>query len=467
MPNNIKTYDESDDPEDHLKIFQAAAKVERWAMPSWCHMFNSTLTGSARVWFDDLPPESVDSYDDLKKAFRANFLQQNKCIKDLVEIHHIKQKEGESIEDFMQRFKAKSRHVKGAPECMRISGFMHRITNPELIKHLHNKIPKSVDEMMRQKEAGRKQNFERRGDFRNQERSEWRRDKFTLLTKSPKEILALDKGKFKTPPPMTTHIGKRNNNKFSKTRSEKDQPKAEKNGETSRKDKPLAILMVQPWQRVARQSIMQSFFRNPNISFPPLGDEDGTKNPMIIEADIGGHFIHRIYVDGGSALEILYEHCFNRLHPEFKNQMVPAIAPLSGFNGEIIWPIGQMLLLVNWVIGRSGVRKIQAVSSTVHRMLKLPVTGGILTLRSSKITPLECTMVSRPEAQLSSITQAVEERIKVAIHQEYPAQTIAIGSTLIEEGRKALYELLRRNLEIFSWKPEDMTGVPRHLTDIA
>ncbi|GJW41992.1 hypothetical protein Tco_0070791 [Tanacetum coccineum] len=60
MPNNVKTYDESDDPKDHLKIFQAAAKVERWAMPTWCHMFNSTLTGSARVWFDYKPFESHD-----------------------------------------------------------------------------------------------------------------------------------------------------------------------------------------------------------------------------------------------------------------------------------------------------------------------------------------------------------------------------------------------------------------------
>ncbi|GKE79581.1 hypothetical protein Tco_1545701, partial [Tanacetum coccineum] len=120
MPNNVKTYDESDDPKDHLKIFQAAAKVERWPMSTWCHMFNSTLTGSDR-----------------------------KCIKDPVEIHHIKQREGESIEDFVQRFKNESRHVKGAPECTRISGFMHRITNPELIKRLHDNIPKSVDEIMR------------------------------------------------------------------------------------------------------------------------------------------------------------------------------------------------------------------------------------------------------------------------------------------------------------------------------
>lgn len=65
MPNNVKTYDGSEDPEDHLKSFQIAANVERWAMPTWCHMFNSILTRTATVWFDDLPPESVDSYDDL------------------------------------------------------------------------------------------------------------------------------------------------------------------------------------------------------------------------------------------------------------------------------------------------------------------------------------------------------------------------------------------------------------------
>ncbi|GJT61084.1 reverse transcriptase domain-containing protein [Tanacetum coccineum] len=122
---SVKSYDGSEDPEDHLKIFQAAAKVERWAMPTWCHMFNSTLTGNARVWFDDLLPESIDSYDDLKEAFLANYLQQKKCIKDPVEIHHIKQREGESTEDFVWRFKIESRDVKGAPEVMRISGFMH------------------------------------------------------------------------------------------------------------------------------------------------------------------------------------------------------------------------------------------------------------------------------------------------------------------------------------------------------
>ncbi|GJZ67840.1 hypothetical protein Tco_0631080 [Tanacetum coccineum] len=117
MPSHI--YDRSEDPEYHPKIFQAAAKTERWAMPTWCYMFNSTLTGSTR---------------------------QKKCIKDPIEIHNIKQRDRESTEDFVRRYKLERRDVKGASECMRISGFMHGITNPELIKRLHDKIPKTVDE---------------------------------------------------------------------------------------------------------------------------------------------------------------------------------------------------------------------------------------------------------------------------------------------------------------------------------
>nr|GEY11565.1 reverse transcriptase domain-containing protein [Tanacetum cinerariifolium] len=120
MPNNIKTYDGTGDPEDHVKVFQAVAQVERWAMPTWCHMFNSTLIGAAR----------------------------KKYVKDPVEIHNIKQRDGETFEDFMKRFKIETWRIKGAPECMRISRFMHGINNPELTKCLNEHVPKTMEEMM-------------------------------------------------------------------------------------------------------------------------------------------------------------------------------------------------------------------------------------------------------------------------------------------------------------------------------
>ncbi|GJR20348.1 hypothetical protein Tco_0968875 [Tanacetum coccineum] len=74
---------------------------------------------------------------------------QKKYIKDSIELHNIKQRDGESTKDFMKRYKLENRDVKGAPECMRIFGFMHGIIKPKLIKRLHDKILKTVDEMRR------------------------------------------------------------------------------------------------------------------------------------------------------------------------------------------------------------------------------------------------------------------------------------------------------------------------------
>nr|GEX36884.1 hypothetical protein [Tanacetum cinerariifolium] len=112
--------------------------------------------------------------------------------------------------------------------------------------------------------------------------------------------------------------------------------------------------------------------RTPIYTESKLGSDDegeGTEGLLIIEAEIR----------------------------EIKNQLVPATAPLIGFNGEIIWPIGKIQLLVriedeehsalawmnfmvvrssssyNIIIGRPGVKKLQAVPSTTHGMLKIHV----------------------------------------------------------------------------------------------
>ncbi|GJW44231.1 uncharacterized mitochondrial protein-like protein [Tanacetum coccineum] len=39
-------------------------------------MFNATLLGSARLWFNELLPESIDSFKDLRRNFLAHYLQQ-------------------------------------------------------------------------------------------------------------------------------------------------------------------------------------------------------------------------------------------------------------------------------------------------------------------------------------------------------------------------------------------------------
>ncbi|GKA36512.1 reverse transcriptase domain-containing protein [Tanacetum coccineum] len=124
--------------------------------------------------------------------------------------------------------------------------------------------------------------------------------------------------------------------------------------------------------------------------------------------------------------------------------MIPATAPLIGFSREIIWKIGQIMLPVK-------IGDVEHFTPTWMNFVVVrspsPYNGiiGILTLWSNKTIPLECTMVSEPEARPSDIIQAAEERIKVAIHPEHPEKIIAIGSTLTEEGRKALLRQKKRS----------------------
>nr|GEV87692.1 hypothetical protein [Tanacetum cinerariifolium] len=241
--------------------------------------------------------------------FHADRECDEKYIKDPIELHNIKQWDGESTKDFVRRYKLERRYVKGTPECMRISRFVHGITNPELIKRLHDKISKTVDEM------------------------------------------------------MSNHI------------------------------------------------------------FPPGGGgilESRAKEVVpIIEAA------------RRSASEILYEQCFNRLCPEIKNQLVPAITPLIGFSGDVIWPIGQIQLLVtigdeehsasspyNEIIGMPGVRKKQGVPSTAHGMLKIPVEGGIITLKvacwfhwKEGFSPFK----QKKKGQTADRNQAIQEEVRKLI----------------------------------------------------
>ncbi|GJW79131.1 hypothetical protein Tco_0140813 [Tanacetum coccineum] len=54
-PTNLKIYDGSTDPDDHITRFVGAANQGEWEMPVWCRMFQQTLDGPARGWFDRMP----------------------------------------------------------------------------------------------------------------------------------------------------------------------------------------------------------------------------------------------------------------------------------------------------------------------------------------------------------------------------------------------------------------------------
>ncbi|GJZ14882.1 reverse transcriptase domain-containing protein [Tanacetum coccineum] len=204
MPANVKTYDGTGDPDDHLKIFESAATIENWPQPVWCHMFNSTLVGNARNWFSKLPRRSIDGFEELRRAFRLNFTQRKKCAKNPVELARVKQRQGESTSAYIERYKDECIHVKACPEILKISGFMNGINNPELIKRLNDRVPQTFDELMkRTRRQSNDQSSSRNNSYRGQ-RGGRGNDKYTPLTMTPKEILVTEGSNFPKTPPMRT-----------------------------------------------------------------------------------------------------------------------------------------------------------------------------------------------------------------------------------------------------------------------
>nr|GEW61225.1 reverse transcriptase domain-containing protein [Tanacetum cinerariifolium] len=105
---------------------------------------------------------------------------------------------------------------------------------------------------------------------------------------------------------------------------------------------------------------------------------------IILEAHIKGYRIRRIYVDGGSSSEVMYEHCFRNLGPDIKAKLRESRVPLVGLSGEVNYLLGVIDLSVtmgehdrvwmammefsivkfhspyNIILGRTGMRSLGA-----------------------------------------------------------------------------------------------------------
>ncbi|GJR03425.1 reverse transcriptase domain-containing protein [Tanacetum coccineum] len=384
LPRNIRVYEGNKDPEDHLGIFSAAVEQEEWLMPVWCKMFGQTLGGAAQNWFDDLDPKSVDSFGELSQKFLEEFSQQKIYAKDMTEIYGIKRRQNEGLQAFMDRFKSESSHIKGVPPVLSISAFMHGHGHPELAKKLNDKIPKTADEMFERVRAfirgevatrsaemvrpsqgdkgyvrltwsGVPEKARNRGGPRKARRNMGvytpypKKDTFTPLIKTLKEILAMESVSFLEPPPLIGTPEKQNLNKFCDYHGDRDHNtndcyQLKKQIEEAVASGKLAHLVKDIRQNNQRNmnqgrdgmkvinmireegNRKRSFEEGRSglmseLTFLAIPRSQLTNEPIILEGIIEGNQVRRIVVDSGSSSEIMYEHCFRNLDINIRSRL--------------------------------------------------------------------------------------------------------------------------------------------------
>ena len=121
---------------------------------------------------------------------------------------------------------------------------------------------------------------------------------------------------------------------------------------------------------------------------------------LVVTLTVANHVIHRILVNNGSSTDILYWPVFQQMGID-RDRIKPFCSPLVGFGGEQVYPIGiislplttgtapkvsivMMDFLVvdrpsayNAIIGRPGLNKLRAATSTYHLMMKFPTEEGV------------------------------------------------------------------------------------------
>ncbi|XP_071708551.1 uncharacterized protein [Rutidosis leptorrhynchoides] len=162
-----------------------------------------------------------------------------------------------------------------------------------------------------------------------------------------------------------------------------------------------------------------------SITFPPINVSADLDKPVVVSCCIEntGIIIMNVHVNTGSNVDVMYEQCFNKLPAHVKALLKPTAVTLASFSVESTWPIGQLELQVelvderdellkqqallnlyvmrnqtrfNMTLGRTALSMFDAISSTLHGMVKFSTCRCIGTLTSVVIEPI-CAMITARE----------------------------------------------------------------------
>ncbi|XP_071901028.1 uncharacterized protein [Coffea arabica] len=242
------------------------------------------------------------------------------------------------------------------------------------------------------------------------------------------------------------------------------------------------------------------------ITFGPkdaISLASGNHETIVIDVVTNNYRVKKVYVDQGSAVDILFYRVFRELGLE-DGQLTPVRTPLVGFTGSPINPEGMNTLMVtvgqspkcrtipvnfvvvkqpspyNVFLGRPALNALQTIPSSLHLSVKFPIPRGITEVHGDSEVARVCYLamlrghekvviqttslepyIPGEEARQLGTQDEIEE---FPLREDRPDQALRIGVLLPSEEKEGLKALLRKYSQVFAWTVEDMPGIP---TDLA
>ena len=218
-------------------------------------------------------------------------------------------------------------------------------------------------------------------------------------------------------------------------------------------------------------------------------------DPLVIKAIMANKTVHRVLIDNGSLADIIFASTFEKISIG-REELETVNTHLLRFFGEKMLPLGSVQLVLtlgdppcqatmmikflildapsayNMLSGRPSLNAMRAIPSAYHMVVKFPTENGVGMVRGDQRVAKECYLTSMKQKEVDSIhmdeldmrdelntrpmPSAELEPVQL---DDQPEHLTYIGSKLAKGIKEPLIHFLKKNVEVFAWKQEDMGGI--------
>ena len=144
----IDSYDGVKDPLDYLEIFKTLLHLQEVANEIMCRAFPTTLKGAARIWFNRLMPNSINTFKELSAQFTTHFIGGHRYKKSTACLVSIKQREDETLRSYIARFNKEALSIDEANDKILVAAFTNGLRKGKFLFSLYKNDPKTMSDVL-------------------------------------------------------------------------------------------------------------------------------------------------------------------------------------------------------------------------------------------------------------------------------------------------------------------------------
>jgi len=136
-----------EDPEAHLTVFHTQMMLTGGSDAVYCKMLMSTLSSATMEWFVSLPDRHITNFDQFATLFREQYLVNKAPTRLSYDVFDVKQYQGESIKDYLNRFGVQVVRLKPTNEAIIVHAFVKGMLSGPFSESLLRFYPKTFTEI--------------------------------------------------------------------------------------------------------------------------------------------------------------------------------------------------------------------------------------------------------------------------------------------------------------------------------